>query len=135
MSRSGSRGDRSGEAARALARALAAAILLAACETGALAAELPKKTPSGEPVPRYVSLRYSEVNARVGPSERYDTRWAYKTRGLPLQVIAETAEWIRVCDPEGQVAWIALRMADSHRRTVMRTLADPLPLRRRPADT
>ena len=34
---------------------------------GPAAAEGPKVTPSGLEVPRYVSLKYAEVNARNGP--------------------------------------------------------------------
>ncbi len=43
-------------------------------------------------------------------------------RGLPLQVVAETSEWRRVCDPQGQTVWIHKRTVDG-RRTVMNTSA------------
>src|SRR5690606_30944853 len=62
----------------------------------------------------------------------YRLLWTYRVRGLPLQVIAETADWRRVCDPEGAVAWVHQRTVDP-RRTVMRTAADGVDIRRRPA--
>jgi SH3-like domain-containing protein len=90
-----------------------------------------RETPSGLPVPRYVSLKFGEVNARAGPGDDYRLLWTYRARGLPLQVIAETSDWRRVCDPEGAVAWVHQRTVDT-RRTVMRVRPDPAPLRRRP---
>jgi SH3-like domain-containing protein len=90
-----------------------------------------RETPSGLPVPRYVSLKFGEVNARAGPGDDYRLLWTYRARGLPLQVIAETSNWRRVCDPEGAVAWVHQRTVDT-RRTVMRVRPDPAPIRRRP---
>ena len=51
--------------------------------------------------------------------------------GLPVQVIAETREWRKICDPEGSVAWIHRTVA-SGRRTVFNTAAEETPLRARP---
>ena len=56
-------------------------------------------TPSGLPVPRYVSLKFDSVNARAGPSDDHRLLWVFHARGLPVQVIAETEDWRRVCDP------------------------------------
>jgi SH3-like domain-containing protein len=80
-----------------------------------LAAERP--TPSGLPVPRYVTLKFGEVNARAGPGDDYRLQWVYVARGLPVQVIAETREWRRICDPQGGAAWVHMRTIDG-RRTV-----------------
>jgi SH3-like domain-containing protein len=95
------------------------------------AAAAPRRTPSGLPVPRYVSLKFGEVNARAGPGDDYRLLWTYRVRGLPLQVIAETSDWRRVCDPEGAVAWVHQRTVDT-RRTVMRVRPEGLPIHRRP---
>ena len=48
-----------------------------------------------------------------------------------MQVVAETAEWRRVCDPEGGLAWVHRRVTDG-RRSVMNTDARPAPLYRKP---
>ncbi|HTK36190.1 MAG TPA: SH3 domain-containing protein [Caulobacteraceae bacterium] len=107
-------------------------LLTIAWKTGAAAAAPPRPTPSGLSVPRYVSLKFGEVNARAGPGDDYRALWTYRIRGLPLQVIAETADWRRVCDPEGAVAWVHQRTVDNVRRTVMRTQSEPLVMHRRP---
>ena len=91
------------------------------------AAPVDKTTPSGLPVPRYVSLKFAEVNARAGPGDDSRLLWVYRAKGLPVQVVAETDEWRRICDPEGGLAWVHKRTTDG-RRTVMRLAAGPLPL-------
>src|SRR6185437_13740592 len=109
----------------------------AACDAGAKASErgggkaAERQTPSGLPVPRYVSLKFDKVNARAGPGDDHRVLWDYRVRGLPVQVIAETAEWRRICDPDGQLAWVHKRTTDGRRTTINMTQA-PQPLYRRP---
>jgi SH3-like domain-containing protein len=88
-------------------------------------------TPSGFAVPRYVTLRYDTVNARSGPSEDHRTLWVYHARGLPVQIIAETEQWRRICDPEGAVSWVHMRLVDG-RRAVIRTAGGSLFVRKSP---
>ena len=109
-------------------RALSKILLLSLVLT-APAYAAPKTTPSGLPVPRYVSLKFTEVNARGGPGDDYKLLWVYHAKGLPLQIVAETYDWRRVCGPDGSLAWVHRRTVDA-RRTVMRTSAQPLTLHR-----
>ena len=122
-------------AARLLA--VAVVILAAGCsrqaQAPAPAAGVGRQTPSGLPVPRYVSLKFDKVFARGGPGEDYDLKWVYRAKGLPLQVVAETEEWRRVCDADGSLSWVHRRTTDA-RRTVMRTAPQPLALHARPDD-
>jgi SH3-like domain-containing protein len=97
----------------------------------ALAAPADRPTPSGLPVPRYVSLKFDQVNARSGPGDDHKLLWVYRVRGLPVQVVAENSEWRRVCDPEHGMAWVHKRTTDG-RRMVIRMQAAPLPLHRSP---
>ena len=111
---------------------LIAALGLAGCiAAGAQAAPAERQTPSGYPVPRYITLKFPKVNARAGPGEDHKLRFIYRTRGLPLQVVAETSEWRRVCDPEGQVTWVHKRVTDG-RRNVINMSDKPAPLYRTP---
>ena len=98
---------------------------------GQPAAAADRQTPSGLPVPRYVSLKFDRVNARAGPGDDHRLLWVYKVKGLPVQVVAETSEWRRVCDPEGSLVWVHKRTTDG-RRTVMNTKTDRITLLRRP---
>jgi len=64
------------------------------------------KTPSGFPVPRYVSLKVGKVNGRTGPSRQHSIAWQYRRKGLPLIVVAETEMWRKVRDITGDESWI-----------------------------
>jgi SH3-like domain-containing protein len=93
-----------------------------------------RPTPSRLPVPRWVSLKFNDVNARAGPGDDYPAVWTYHAKGLPVQVIAETREWRKVCDPDGGSAWIHRRTTVGV-RTVFHRGAALLPLRASPKDT
>jgi SH3-like domain-containing protein len=114
---------------RRVLKSVALVWLAASLAVGARAAE--RQTPSGMPVPRFVSLKFDKVNARAGPGDDHRLLWVYRVRGLPLQVIAETSEWRRVCDPQGQTAWVHKRTTDG-RRTVMNTGPLAVELARKP---
>ncbi len=82
-------------------------------------------------MPRYGATRFATVNARGGPGDDYKLLWTYRARGVPLQIVAETFDWRRVCDPDGGLAWVHRRTVEGERR-VMNTTAEPLPVRRGP---
>jgi SH3-like domain-containing protein len=112
---------------------------LGACEGhGGEGADCPPgpkpKTPSGFCIPRYVSLRRGEVYGRQGPGLDYPVVTTYRARGLPVQVIDETSDWRRICDPDGGTAWVSRLMVEG-RRTVMAVGQGPVALRAQPADT
>lgn len=108
-----------------------AALVLAALLAPAVAVAADRPTPSGYPVPRYVTLKFGKVNARAGPGDDHRLLWVYRTKGLPVQVVAETSEWRRVCDPEGGLAWVHKRVTDG-RRAVINLQNRPAPLLRKP---
>ena len=64
------------------------------------------ETPSGFPVPRYVSLKFGTVNGRTGPSRDHSIAWQYRRRGMPLIIVAETELWRKVRDVNGDEAWV-----------------------------
>jgi len=107
----------------------AALLILAVFGAPAQAAE--RATPSGYPVPRYITLKFDEVYARAGPGEDHRLLWVYRVKGLPVQVVAENSEWRRICDPSGGVAWVHKRLTDG-RRNVLVAQATPAAIRRKP---
>ena len=98
-----------------------------------LAAGPERATPSGLPVPRWVSIKVDPARARAGPSEDHRVLWVYHARGMPVQVVAENQFWRRICDPQGGLAWVHSRVVDG-RRTVMQTQPGHLALRSAPKD-
>jgi SH3-like domain-containing protein len=113
----------------ALAVVLATALLPVACDGVRSRDARDPSTPSGFAVPRWLVLKFDEVNARSGPSEDNRVLWTYRTRGLPVQVVAETKEWRRICDPDGGLVWVKRGQVDG-RRNVMRAKPAPLELRK-----
>lgn len=82
-------------------------------------------------MPRWVSLKFGRVNARTGPGDDYPAAFAFNARRLPVQVVEETRDWRKVCDPEGGSSWVHRRTVDG-KRTVFRVEAQPLAMRARP---
>jgi SH3-like domain-containing protein len=58
------------------------------------------------PVPRYVTLKTNEGNARRGPGLSHRVDWVFTRAGLPLRVTAEYENWRRVEDAEGVGGWV-----------------------------
>lgn len=73
---------------------------------------------SGQPVPRYASLRYDLVNGRAGPSTDYPVRWNYERAGLPVIVIRESKDWRMIRDPMGDEVWINQSQLAEHRTAI-----------------
>jgi SH3-like domain-containing protein len=124
------RGDQAAmRALRSSGLVLAAALL--AAPIVAHGAPQPRSTPSGLPVPRYVTLKFDPVNARAGPGDDHRLLWVFHARGLPVQVVAETDEWRRICDPDGGLSWVHKRTTDG-RRAAMRVAPGPAAIRAHP---
>jgi SH3-like domain-containing protein len=115
---------------------LSAGLVLAACGAGpgegaACPAGGKADTPSGYCLPRYLSLKRGEVFGRKGPGKDYPTLFVYHAQGLPVQVVDETSDWRRICDPDGGLFWVSRALVDG-RRTVMALGPQPVPLRAQP---
>jgi len=92
--------------------------------------ERPGRT--GLPLPRFVSLRASEVNLRTGPGIRYPIEWVYKRRDLPVEVVDEFESWRRIRDWEGTLGWVHQSMLRGRRTALI--LAQPRLLRAKPEE-
>lgn len=84
---------------------------------------------SGQPVPRFVSLKYPKVNVRRGPDYSYAVDWQYLRQGLPVMVVAEHKDWRKICDVEGETGWIHLSQLSGSRRVLV--LVDGVSMRMR----
>jgi SH3-like domain-containing protein len=66
-------------------------------------------------VPYWATLRATEVNMRVGPSEAYPITWVYRRQGLPVKVVRVREGWRLVEDPDGERGWIVARLLNPDR--------------------
>ena len=87
------------------------ALLLALLPAAAMAAE----TPSGLPLPRFVTTRSTPINVRVGPGTKYDVSWIYKVAGTPVEIIQEFDVWRKIRDVDGSVGWVHQNMLSGNR--------------------
>lgn len=78
------------------------------------------------PIPRYVSLKGTEGNARRGPSLTNRIDWVFKHRDMPLLVTAEFGHWRRVEDQDGQGGWIHYSLLSGLRTVVVDTTVGTL---------
>ena len=85
------------------------------------------------PLPRYVSLRSSEINVRRGPGLDYRKDWVFRRSGLPVRVVDEYGDWRRVVDKDDAGGWVYHAMITG-RRTVLIT-GDGVLFREDPAST
>ncbi|MDC7676124.1 SH3 domain-containing protein [Asticcacaulis machinosus] len=79
----------------------------ALADDSAVTPESSGDTPSGNPVPRWGIMRSNKIYTRAGPSKDHKILWAYRVKGLPVQIISETREWRLICDPDGNTGWVA----------------------------
>jgi SH3-like domain-containing protein len=58
------------------------------------------------PLPRFVTLKTNEGNARRGPGLTHRIDWVFTRAGMPLRVTAEFENWRRIEDQEGVGGWV-----------------------------
>ena len=78
-----------------------------------------EKGATGLPLPRYVSLKSSRVNMRIGPGREYRVQWLYVKRGLPMEIIQEYDNWRKVRDAEGNEGWMLHSLLSGERTAIV----------------
>ena len=68
---------------------------------------------------RFVSLRSNIVNLRAGPGVRYPVEWVYKSKYLPVEIIAEFENWRKIRDVQGTQGWIHQSMLSTRRMLIV----------------
>ena len=84
------------------------------------------------PLPRFVSLKTDEGNARRGPALDQRIDWVFVREDMPLRITAEYGHWRRVEDREGEGGWVHYAMLSGTRTVIVDQ--DRLPLRTQPQE-
>ena len=71
------------------------------------------------PLPRYVSMKAVEGNARRGPSLTHRIDWVFTRRNMPLRITAEHGHWRRVEDRDGQGGWVHYSLLSGARTVIV----------------
>ena len=74
---------------------------------------------TGFPIPRYVSIKAAEANARRGPSRSHRIDWVFQRRGMPVMVVAEHGHWRRVVDRDGVGGWVHYTLLSGERTAIV----------------
>jgi SH3-like domain-containing protein len=91
------------------------AVLLALLPAAGATAVAAAETPSGLPLPRFVTTRSTPINVRVGPGTKYDVSWVYKVAGTPVEIIQEFDVWRKIRDVDGSEGWVHQNMLSGNR--------------------
>ncbi len=112
-------------------RVLLGVALMALVATGPMVAQAAERGPvTNLPLPRYVSLKANEGNARRGPDQSHRIDWVYTRRDIPLRVTAEFEHWRRVEDSEGKGGWMHYALLSGVRTVLVQS--DMVQLHQRP---
>jgi len=82
---------------------------------------IPSLTIAGNkpPIPRFVTTKSNEVNARSGPGTRYPTEWVFIKKGEPLEVTTEFELWRYVSDIKGEGGWVHSSVLSGKRSVII----------------
>jgi len=75
---------------------------------------------------KYLSIRTSVANLRIGPSSSHPIAFVYEKKNMPVEVIDEFEVWRKVKDYQGDIGWIHLSQL-SRKRTLL-TMKDGIVL-------
>lgn len=88
---------------------------LTAVAAPAAATAKEKGASTGLPIPRFVSLRATEVNLRAGPGLRYPIEWVFQRKNLPVEVLDEFKAWRQIRAWDGTLGWVHAVMLQGKR--------------------
>lgn len=74
---------------------------------------------TGLPLPRFVSLKSGEGNARRGPSLEHRIDWVFLREDMPLLITAEYENWRRVEDRDGMGGWVHYSLLSGTRSAIV----------------
>ncbi|MFK7973993.1 MAG: SH3 domain-containing protein [Rickettsiaceae bacterium] len=87
--------------------------LLINCTNGVLAKDLP--------IPRFVTIKFNEVNARAGPANDCPIEWVFIRKGEPVEIIAEYGQWRKIKDVKDDGGWVHSSVISGNRSVILIT--------------
>jgi hypothetical protein len=75
--------------------------------------------PNNFPVPRFVTIKFNEVNARTGPENDCPIEWVFVKKNEPVEVIAEFGQWRKIRDIKGEGGWVHSTVIAGNRSVVV----------------
>jgi SH3-like domain-containing protein len=79
------------------------------------------------PIPRFVTIKFDEVNARTGPAVDCPIEWVFIRKGEPVEIVAQYEQWRKIRDINEEGGWIH-SSALSGKRSVILVAKNIMPL-------
>ncbi len=70
-------------------------------------------------VPRFVSIKANEVNARNAPNIKSPIEWVFVRKSEPVEIIAEYEQWRNIRDIKNEGGWVHLSVLSSKRYVII----------------
>lgn len=70
-------------------------------------------------VPRFASIRSTEVNSRTGPGMQYPIEWVYTKKHEPVEIISEFELWRQIKDVYGDTGWVHTSVLSGKRYVIV----------------
>jgi SH3-like domain-containing protein len=73
------------------------------------------------PVPRFVSIKSYEANARNAPNIKAPIEWVYVKKSEPVEIVAEYGQWRKIIDVEKNGGWVHSSVLSSKRYVIIKS--------------
>lgn len=73
------------------------------------------------PIPRFASIKLSEVNARSGPSITSSIEWMFIKKDEPVEITAEYDQWRQIRDIKNEGGWVHSSVLSGKRFVIINT--------------
>jgi SH3-like domain-containing protein len=67
---------------------------------------------------QFLSTKFYEINARVGPGKIYPIKSIYKKKFLPLKILGDYEDWKQVEDIDGDSGWMHISTLSKSRSVI-----------------
>jgi SH3-like domain-containing protein len=71
------------------------------------------------PVPRFVTIKFNEVNSRTGPENDCPIEWVFVKKGEPVEIIAEYGQWRKIKDIKDEGGWVHSSVISGNRSVIL----------------
>ncbi|MBY7649111.1 MAG: hypothetical protein C4617_01125 [Candidatus Liberibacter europaeus] len=61
---------------------------------------------SGQPIPRFVTIKFDRTNVRIGPGKNHAISRIYIQKGFPVEITQEYGDWRKIRDFHGNSGWV-----------------------------
>ena len=80
--------------------------------------------PAGLPVPRFVTIKFGEVNARTGPESDCPIEIIFIQKGEPVEIVAEYGQWRKIRDVDNEGGWVHSSVISGNRSVIITSKAE-----------